>query len=172
MKTTLFTLAVLAGLLPAVPVTAATLVVASSAAQAGSLYNYTYTFSISGSGLALDNIFLGSDDLSPLNVALTFDGNPAVNWSWLGNDTPQNYLDFFNTANGTLGLGDTLRVTFTSAFAPSAGHFAEGLNSSTGDTSNIVTSVTAPTAVPEPASVFAALLGIGAMGFMASCVRR
>src|SRR5882724_1916731 len=167
MKTKLLALSIFVGLLPTVPMTAATLVAASGGAKVGSLYNYTYTFSISGSGLALDNIFLGSDDLSPLNLKFTFDGSPTTNWSWLGNDTPQNYLDFFNTAGGSLGSSDTLTVTFTSAFAPLASHFAVGLNSVTSTTSNTISGVTAPTAVPEPASVLTLLLGIGSAGLIA-----
>lgn len=163
MKLKVFALAALAGLLPAVPMAAASLTAASSVVAAGSLYNYTYTFSISGSGLTADNIFLGSDDLSPLNLTLTFDGNPTADWSWLGNDTPQNYLDFFNTAGGLLGENDTLGVTFTSALSPLASHFAVALDSATGAASNTVTGVIAPTAVPEPASIFTFMVGVVAL---------
>ena len=137
------------------PAGAATLNVAANATASGSLYSYSYNFSITGTGLSVDNLFLGSDDLSPLNVAFTFDGATTSNWSWLGNDTPQNYLQFFSSNGGTLAAGDTLSVTFLSAFAPGSSHFAEGLNSATGATSNVVTGVLAPTAasaVPEPGS--------------------
>lgn len=167
MKNKLFTLAVLAGLLPAVPMAAASLTATSSVANVGSLCDYSYTFT----GLAIDNIFLGSDDLSPLNLTLTFDGSPTANWSWLGNDTPQNYLDFFNTAGGTLGASDTLQVSFMSALAPLASHFAVGLDSVTSVTSNTVTGVIAPTTVPEPASVFTLLLGIGSLALLVVLMR-
>lgn len=166
----LFILAALSGLLSVVPATAASLVVSSGAAQAGSLYDYTYTFSISGTGLTLDNIFLGSSDLSPLNVAFTFDGSSTTNWSWFSNDTPQNYIDFYATTGGTLGSADTLRVTFSSFLSP-GNSFAVGENSSTGDASNTVTSVLAP-AVPEPTSLWTLTLGISAIGWCALRQRR
>gem|GEM_PF-2415955 len=142
---------------------AATLNVTGTAAPDAGLYDYAYTFSITGSGLALDNLFLGSDDLSPLNVMLKLDGSNAVNWSWLGNNSPQNYLQFFSTNGGTISSADTFQVTFQSALAPAATHFAVGLDSATGVISNTVTGLTAPTvssaATPEPTST--ALFAVG-----------
>ena len=69
--------------------------------------------------------------------------------------TPQNYLQFFDTSSTALGNGDVLDVTFTSLLAPSAASFAVGLDSSTGDTTNTVTGILAPTSVvtPEPSSL-------------------
>src|SRR5580704_1459773 len=79
-----------------VPGVSATLAVNATATPDGSLFDYSYQFSITGAGASVDNIFLGSNDLSPLNVVLKVNGNPTANWSWVGNDTPQNYLQFFN----------------------------------------------------------------------------
>ncbi len=156
-KLTLFCLTALASVVPALP---ATLAVTANTSSSGALYSYAYNFSVTGAGLGFDNLFLGSDDLSPLSVAFTFDGAATNNWSWLGNDTPLNYLQFFSLNGSALSAGDTLQVTFTSAFTPASNHFAEGLNSSTSAVSNAVTGVLAPTAVPEPGSFPMLLIGI------------
>jgi hypothetical protein len=161
MKLTFLTTICCLALLQAAPAMAATLSVTASATPDAGLYDYSYALSVSGAG-SLDNIFLGSDDLSPLNVAITFDGAATTNWSWLGNDTPSNYLQFFNTSGGFLSTGDTLDVTFTSAFAPRAGGFAVGENSGTGSVSNEVTGLLGPTAAPEPASLGLFLIAFGA----------
>ena len=143
-----------------VPAFSATLAVTANTSSSGVLHSYAYNFSVTGAGLGFDNLFLGSDDLSPLNVAFTFDGATTTNWSWLGNDTPLSYLQFFSLNGSALSAGDTLGVTFTSAFTPASNHFAEGLNSSTSAVSNAVTGVLAPTAVPEPGSFPMLLVGI------------
>lgn len=141
--------------LSALPGISATLAVTASATPAAGLYDYAYQFSITGTGAAVDNIFLGSNDLSPLNVVLKVDGSPTSDWSWLGNDTPQNYLQFFDTSGTSLGNGDVLDVTFVSQLAPGSTSFALGLDSSTGGSTNTVTGLLAPTSVatPEPGSL-------------------
>jgi hypothetical protein len=159
MKIKLFTSIGLLALLHTLPATAATLGVSANVTPAGALYNYTYSFSVTGAGLALDNIYLGSDDLSPLNVAFTFDGAATSNWSWLGNDTPRNYLQFFSTNGSKLSAGDILGVKFASTFAPGSNQFAIGLDSSTATSSNQVTGVAGPSVVPEPASQWMLLVG-------------
>lgn len=164
----LFSTAVFCGLLAWIPASAATLLVSSSATPSGAEYNYSYTVSISGTGLSLTDIFLTSDDLSPLNVAFTFDGASTTNWSWLSDNTPQDYLDFFDST-GVLGAGDTLKISFSSFLAPVASHFAigENLNNNPATVSNMVNDVIAPTAVPEPASLGLLVLGLGAAGLFA-----
>jgi hypothetical protein len=130
----------------------------------GSFFNYSYQFAVSGAGAAVDNIFLGSNDLSPLNVVIMVDSAPTIAWSWLGNDTPQNYLQFFDFAGTALGNGDVLDVTFTSSFAPASTEFAEGLNSTTDAATNTVTGVLAPNAVPastpEPGTMMLLASGV------------
>src|SRR5262249_7522662 len=118
----------------------------------------------------IDNIFLGSDDISPLNVVLEVNGQAAAGWSWLGNDTPQDYLQFFGLAGTALGNGDVLDVTFSSPLVPQATHFAVGLDSATGSTTNRATALLAPSSaagVPEPGS-----LGLLAGALAALLVRR
>jgi hypothetical protein len=142
------------------------LAVTSSATPSGSLYNYAYTFTVSGTGSGFDNFFLGSNDLSPLNVAIQLNSAPTTDWSYLGNDTPQNYLQFFSLSGTDIVTG-TLKVTFSSVFGPSSTQFAEALNDMTNQVSNVVTGVTAPTTAPtpEPATtgfVMVALVFIGA----------
>lgn len=146
--------------LSAVPGVSATLGVQATVTQTPGLFNYSYVFSVSGAGAAIDNIFLGSNDLSPLHVVLKVDGSPTANWSWLGNDTPNNYLQFFDTAGGALGNGDALDVTFSSAFA-SGTMSAVGLDSATGAATNTVTGVNAPSAVPTPEPGSLCLLASG-----------
>ncbi len=147
-------------ILSALPGISATLTVNATATPDAGLYDYSYQFSVTGAGANVDNIFLGSDDLSPLNVVLKVDGSPTTDWSWLGNDTPENYLQFFDTAATALGNGDALDVTFSSALVPGTG-FALGLDSSTGDATNTVTGVTAPASVvtPEPGSLLLLIAG-------------
>jgi hypothetical protein len=149
-------------MLSALPGISATLTVQASVTPDAGLYDYTYRFSITGAGASVDNIFLGSNDLSPLNVVLKVDGNPAGNWSWLGNDIPQNYLQFFSTNGTGLGNGDFLGVTFSSQLAPQAAEFAVGLNGSTGDATNTATGVVGPAAIaaPEPGTLLLLLCGI------------
>ena len=152
-------------MLSALPGVSATLAVNATATPDAGLYDYSYQFSITGAGANVDNIFLGSDDLSPLNVALDVDGSPTSDWSWLGNDTPENYLQFFDTAGTALGNGDVLVVNFTSALAPGAG-FAVGLDSSTADSTNTVTGVTAPSSAaptPEPGSLLLLISGLAVL---------
>jgi len=171
MKTKLSVLSGLMALLCAMPAWSTTLAVSASATRVGSLYDYTYTFTVSGG--SIDNIYLGSDDLSPTSLLIKLDGTTTSNWSWLGNDTPQNYLQFFSTNGSTLGSTDTLGVTFASAFGPASSHFAVGLNSGTGATTNELTGVLAPTAAPEPASLGLLLsAGISAVTGMGIWKRR
>jgi hypothetical protein len=153
MKLTFLTTVCLAALLQVMPAAAATLSAAASVTPDAGLYDYSYTFSVTGSG-SIDNVFLGSDDLSPLNVAIMFDGATTTDWSWLGNDTPSNYLQFFNANGGSLSAGETLGVTFTSIFAPGSHEFAIGEDSTSGTTTNELTPLLGPMAVtaPEPAS--------------------
>ena len=172
MKMKLFASMCVMAVLSVMPSMAASLGVTASATHTGGLYDYSYVFTISGTGLSVDTLFLGSDDLSPLNVAFIFDGNTSTNWSWLGNDTPQNYLEFFSTNASTLSAGDTLDVTFASALAPASGHFAIGLNSGTSATSNEVTGVLAPTAVPEAATYSMLGLGLALVGLVRFRSRR
>jgi hypothetical protein len=146
--------------LSALPGISATLSVQATATPVAGLFNYTYQFSIGGAGASVGNIYLGSADLSPLNVVLDVNGNPAGAWSWLGNDTPQNYLQFFTLSGPALGSGDVLDVTFSSALPPGA-NFAVGLDRAAGAT-NTVTGVLAPgaTAAPEPGSLVLIFSGI------------
>ncbi len=123
-------------------------------------FDYSYQFTISGGNV--DNIFLGSNDLSPLNLTIQVDNSLATNWSWLGNDTPQNYLQFFSTDGSSL-TDDVLGVTFTSPFAPGS-QFAVGEYSADSSTTNTITGLGGPTSIPEPANfgIFGlALLGTG-----------
>jgi hypothetical protein len=69
-----------------------------------------------------------------LNVDLEVNGSPTADWSWLGNDTPRNYRQFFDVAGTGLANGDVLDVTFSSAMAPAAAGFALGLDSTSGAT--------------------------------------
>ena len=154
MKMRLSITAILLAAVGSIPALSDTLSVTAMATPSGSLYDYSYQFSISGSGADVDNIFLGSNDLSPLDVVIDVNGAPTGDWSWLGNDTPENYLQFFNIAGGGLGNGDTLDVTFTSDLIPSAAEFAVGLASSTGDSTNTVNNVLGPyVPTPEPATL-------------------
>jgi hypothetical protein len=135
-----------------------TLSVTSSVSAAASFYDYSYDFTVSGAGKGFDNIFLGSNDLSPLNVVIHLNGAPTADWSYLGNDTPENYLQFFSLSSTALAAGGTLEVTFDSIFAPSSTEFAVALNSATSQTSNQVNNVTAPGAVPTPEPATLSLL--------------
>ncbi len=149
-------------MLSALPGISATLTVSATETPDAGLYDYSYRFSVTGAGASVDNIFLGSDDLSPLNVVLKVDGSATADWSWLGSDTPENYLQFFDTAATALGNGDELDVTFSSALVPGTS-FALGLESSTGDATNTVTGVTAPSSAvvtPEPGSFLLLISGL------------
>jgi hypothetical protein len=141
--------------LSALPGVSATLSVSANVTSNSGLFNYAYQFTVGGVGASVDNIFLGSDDISPLKVVLEINGQAAPAWSWLGNDTPQNFLQFFDFGGPALGNGDILSVTLSSALAPSATHFAVGLDNTAGDTTNTVSAVLAPSAaaVPEPGTL-------------------
>ena len=115
-----------------------TLSVTASETPTAGLYNYSYQFALTSVGPGVDTLFLGSDDLSPLSLNISLDNIPVNDWSWLGNDVPQNYLEFFSTDGSKLSSGDKLEVTFTSAFAPATTQFAVGLDSSTGAATNRV----------------------------------
>jgi hypothetical protein len=130
-------------------------VTSSATPAAGGIYDYSYNFAVSGAGTGFDNIYLGSNDLSPLNLVIKLNSAATADWSYLGNDTPQNYLQFFSTSATPLTGGESLQVTFESIFAPSNTGFALALNSVTSDVSNQVNGVTAPSTapVPEPATV-------------------
>ena len=158
-------------LLCGVAAPAATLNVSASEVLSGGLYQYTYSFNITGTGAGFDNIFLGSADLSPLNVKLSVNGAATTDWSYLGNDTPQNYLQFYSQSSTALGVGSSLGVSFASSFAPSSSMFAIALNSATGATSNEVTGVLAPTAAPEPASAAGIVLAAG-LAFLCLGIKR
>jgi hypothetical protein len=163
MKLTFLTTVCLAAFLQVMPATAATLSATASVTPDAGLYDYSYAFSVTGSG-SVDNVFLGSDDLSPLNIAIKFDGATTADWSWLGNDTPSNYLQFFNQNGGSLSAGDTLDVTFTSAFAPGSGEYAIGENSLNSATTNEVAGLLGPmpATAPEPASFGLFLIAVSA----------
>lgn len=141
-------------------VPAATLGVTATETPSGGLYDYSYTFSVTGTGSGFDNVFLGSDDLSPLNVQILLNGAATTDWSYLGNSTPENYLQFFSLSAAPLGIGNSLNVSFASAFTPGS-QFAIALNSGTDAASNEVTGVLAPTAAPEPASASGIVLAAG-----------
>jgi hypothetical protein len=144
--------------LSALPGMSATLAVSVSVTPDAGLFDYAYHFTIAGAGASVDNIFLGSDDISPLNVVLEINGQPTGAWSWLGNDIPQNYVQFFDRSGPALGNSDILDVTFSSPLAGRATHFALGLDGATGGATNTVSALIAPsTAVPEPGSLL--LLG-------------
>lgn len=163
MKTTTF-LTGLAALLLTASAHAADLTLTATATPDGSLYDYDYQFHVSGAA-AIDNLYLGSDDLSPVSgVTFKKNGAPTSDWLWLGNDTPTNYLQFFSTTD-SLGDGATLEVQFSSPaslFRPTQDHFASGFDSGSRQSFTVAGSVVGPTAVPEPGviSLFgAALLG-------------
>ena len=65
------------------------------------IYTYTYAFRVTGDANsptpAVTDIFLGSDDLSPLNTIITRNNAPTSAWTFLGNSTPYNYLQFTNS---------------------------------------------------------------------------
>ena len=88
-------------------------------------------------------------------------GTATSDWSYLGNDTPENYLQFFSQSGTPLAVGSSLDVSFTSSFAPEPTQFSIASNSITGDASNEVLSVLAPTTAPEPASATGIVLAAG-----------
>lgn len=170
MKFTLRTLFSVFALLAIVPASAVTLGVTANATPRAGLFDYTYSFAVSGSpSTAVDNVFLGSNDLSPLDVAFTKNGSPTAAWSWLGNDMPTNYLQFFSFSDA-LGNGDQLGVSFESAFAPVADQFAVGLDSSSGIATDRVDGLLGPgsvPAIPEPSVWVMMLVGLGAARYIA-----
>ena len=147
-----------------VPASAATLTAGLTVMPNSGFFDYSYMFSIAGAG-GIDNIFLGSDDLSPLNLRILLNGGRTPDWSWLGNDVPVNYLQFFSISSTTLGPRDLLEVQFTSSFAPGSMQFAQGFGSTSGAVTNRVIFV-GPSAVPEPATfwmLLAPVLIVGAV---------
>lgn len=130
---------------------AATLTVNSTVTANAGFWHYMYSFttSTSGGGTGIDNIYLGSRDLSPLNVEISKNGGTANAWSWLGNDIPVNYLQFF-TASDPLAAGDVLAVSFISLY-PAHPSFAMALDSSSGESVSV--DADAPGAVPEPSAM-------------------
>ena len=150
---------------------AQTLKVTASVTPSSGLYNYDYLFSLTGpvsAGTSVSNLYLTSGDLSPLGP-FTFakDGAAAPSWTYTSNDTPYNYLQFYS-ASDSLTNGDTMEVKFTSAFAPSATGSATGLDDSTGNYTNTVSSLAAP--VPEMNT--APLLALGALWLGFATYRR
>lgn len=151
---------------------AQTLTATSTVTPVGAFYNYDYVFSITGpAGTAVDNLFLSSDDLSPVGpFSYLKNGAATSDWSFASNDTPNNYLDFFS-ASDSLRNGDSLDVKFTSAYAPTPTGFANGYDTLNGRyTANTVTGLAAP--VPEMST--APLLALGGLwiGFAAYRRRR
>ena len=160
--TKLIWLASVTGLLAVMPLSA-TLLVSETTSPAGAFYNYSYTFSEAGTSAAYTDFLLTTADLSPTNVTLNFDGTGAGAWTYLDYSATQ--IDFFNSATGSLHLGDSLVVTFRS-FLPPGSQTAQGFNNNTGAGSNSVTTAgpTAATATPEPASFGFIGIGICAIG--------
>ena len=119
----------------------------------------------------MTDVFLSSDDLSPLNLTISKNNAPAPAWSLLSNDTPYNYLDFNSLdANGaaldSLTAGDQLEISFSDSaanFVPLTGHFAAAYDATSGAYSPNVAGLVGPTAVPEPgvASLLAGILVAG-----------
>lgn len=139
---------------------------------ANGLYNYTYLFNVTGPvGTAITDIFLSSDDLSPLNLTISKNNAPAPAWSLLSNNTPYNYLDFNSLdANGaaldSLKTGDQLEISFSdsaASFVPLTSHFAAAYDSNSTGFTPSVTGLVGPSAVPEPgvASLLAGILVAG-----------
>ena len=139
---------------------------------ADGLNNYTYLFNVTGpAGTAITDVFLSSDDLSPLNLSIKKNNSATTAWSLLSNDTPYNYLDFNSLdANGnaldSLQSGDQLEVSFSDSaakFVPSTNHFASAYDATSGNYSPNVTGLVGPSAVPEPgvASLLAGILVAG-----------
>lgn len=137
------------------------LTVTGTATPGTDVYNYDYVFHVDGGGtstgilgsVAIDNLYLDSDDLSPVS-GITFLKNsaPTQDWLWLGNDTPTNYLQFFSFTD-SLGVNDTLEAQFSSPaslFVPTGGHFTAGFDTANNQPYVVVNTVVAPTAVPEP----------------------
>lgn len=135
-------------------------------------YNYDYVFTAGGPGSTtfIDNVYLSSDELGPQNVTLS-----QINWTYLGNDNPYNYLQFLvdpNTGSITDSLtsGSQLEVTFTSPLAPSNNGFASGYDSANNQQTQAVTGILVPTATPEPGALV--VLGIGILSGVFCALRR
>jgi hypothetical protein len=144
---------------------AADLTVIASAQADGDLYDFDYLYQVTGTA-AIDNLYLGSDDLSPVSdILFKKNGVLTTDWSWLGNDTPKNYLQFFSTTD-SLSDRDTLEVMFSSPgalFVPTPGHVAGGYDSASGQSYTVAGTVVGPSAVPEP-GVLSLLMGATVAG--------
>ena len=158
-------------LLAALPACAGaqTLTATSTAAAAGQFYRYDYVFSITGpAGTAVDNLYLGTADLSPLGpFTYLKNGAATTDWSFASNDTPSSYLDFFSVSD-SLGSGDRLEVQLVSAYAPTLTGTASGYDTANGRyTLNTVSGLSVP--VPEAATTISLglLLALGGAGLIA-----
>ena len=154
-------------LLVATSAHAVSISVTAAAMPNGGLFDYAYSFLVGegSSTTAIDNVFLGSDDLSPLHVSITKNSRAAPEWLFLGNDSPADYLQFF-TSTDALANGDRLGVSFASTVAPMNDQFVVGLDSATGLSTHTVDGVLAPSvisAVPEPENVVLLAIGLVAM---------
>ena len=176
MKTILATLA--AALALASAVGAQTLNVSANVTLSSGLYNYDYLFSLTGPSTAapaVSILYLTSDDLSPLDVTFAKNGAATAAWSFVGDDSAGNNLDFFSSSD-SLTNGDTLEVKFTDSdqlFRPltSPTNSATSADSST-NTYSTVSNIVAPAAVPETSTAPLLILGGLGIGFAAYRRRR
>ena len=157
---------------------AQTLTVTDSVNLSLGIYTYTYAFRVTGDAgsptPAVTDIFLGSDDLSPLNTVITRNNAPTSAWAFLGNSAPYNYLQFTNSGGPeSLGSGDELEVTFfdsSGLFLPDTTHFAQAYDpnaaAGAGGYTVSVNGVFGPTTNPNPSALTpepGALSLVGAM---------
>jgi hypothetical protein len=154
----LVSLAGFSALLAVSPVNAS-LVVSETTTPSGVFYNYSYTLSESVSSVPYTDFLLSTGDLSPTNVTLNLDGGGAGAWTWLDYSATQ--VDFYNSGTGTLNLGDSLVISFTS-FLPPGPQTLQGFNINTLAASNIV-STPGPTVVPEPGTLSFIAIGLSAV---------
>jgi hypothetical protein len=152
------------GLLAALPVSAS-LVVNESSVSSNNFWKYTYTLSESGTSASYTDFLLSTADLSPTNVTFNFDNSGADSWTWLDYSATQ--VDFYNSGTGSLNLGDSLVISFTS-FLPPGAQALQGFNINTGASSNVV-NTSGPTATPEPGTLSTLALGLA---FLAIGIRR
>lgn len=154
---------------------AQTLTVTDSVSLNQGVYTYTYAFRVTGDPgsptPAVTDLFLGSDDLSPLNTVITRNNAPTSAWTFLGNSAPYNYLQFTNLGGAdSLGNGDELEVTFedaSSLFQPDTTHFVQAYDinaaAGAGGYTASVSNVFGPTANPVPEPGALSLVGAIAM---------